>query len=288
MEITIRNAHMTVTATTAGAELLHVSVDGRERLWQNEDGSWAGHAPILFPVCGANAVRLGGVVFPCPFHGFARRSEFSVVEATERSVRFRLLSDDETKKLYPFDFRFDVCYTLEERGIHVLSEIGNEGQETLYATLGSHDSFALDELPSAYYLRFDEPERFDSYLTESTAHLTGEVSHLGAGRDLDLETPILDAGSSICLDHLRSRGVTLVRKATGEAVARVVYPDTDKLILWHPAGARMLCIEPWQTMPDRVGDEREFPDKDGVLAVPAGGVARITRALLYGGNGAAL
>lgn len=288
MQITIHHAHMTVTATTTGAELLNVVVDGRERLWQNEDGSWAGHAPVLFPVCGANAVRLDGVVWPCPFHGFAKGAEFTVIEKTERSVRFRLLSDDTTRKMYPFDFRFDVCYTLEERGIRILAEIGNEGEETLYTSFGAHDSFALEAGPEAYFLRFDEPECFDSYLTESTAHLTGEISRLGTGRLLDLATPIIEMGASICLDHLHSRGVTLVRKETGEAVVRVVFPDTDKLVLWHPAGARMLCIEPWQTMPDPLGDKREFTDKDGVLAVPAHGSVCIEREIHYGGNGAAL
>ena len=32
-----------------GAELVSVKLNGKERLWQNDNGGWDGHAPILFP-----------------------------------------------------------------------------------------------------------------------------------------------------------------------------------------------------------------------------------------------
>lgn len=286
MQVTIRNAYLTVTASAQGAELQSVRCDGRERLWQNENGSWAGHAPILYPVCGATAVRLGGRVYPCPFHGIARAARFTVAAQTERSVCFRLLSDDETKKVYPFSFRFDVIYTLRGRTLTVTYEIENTGTEVLYASCGGHDSFALGDTVGAYALCFEKAENLDDYLTDGDGHLTGETVPLGEGRVLDLATPLLDGGGSICLDHLRSRAVTLRHKTTGEQVARLAFPDTEKLVLWHPEGSRMLCIEPWQTLPDTAGETRDLSEKDGILTVPPQQTLQITRRILYGYEGA--
>lgn len=280
--VSLHSEAFTVTANEIGAELTSVRYRGRERLWQNENGSWAGHAPILFPVCGATAMRLGGRVYPCPRHGFARHALFTVAERCEARVRFRLLADAETTALYPFPFRFDVVYTLLSDTLSVAYEIHNPGEGMLYASCGGHDSFALSEEVGEYALRFASGERLDSYLTDDEGRLTGRTQSLGQGRVLDLSTPLLDGGGSVCLDHLRSREVTLVRRTSGETVARVAFPETDKLVLWHPAGSRMLCIEPWQTLPDTVGDTRDFSAKDGVLAVPAGQTRCVTRRITYG------
>lgn len=280
--VSLHSEAFTVTANEIGAELTSVRYRGRERLWQNENGSWAGHAPILFPVCGVTAMRLGGRVYPCPRHGFARHALFSVTERSETRVRFRLLADAETTQLYPFAFRFDVVYTLLSDTLSVAYEIHNPGEGMLYASCGGHDSFALAEEAGEYALRFASRERLDSYLTDDEGRLTGRTQSLGQGRVLDLSTPLLDGGGSVCLDHLRSREVTLVRRASGETVARVAFPETDKLVLWHPAGSRMLCIEPWQTLPDTVGDTRDFSAKDGVLAVPPGQTRCVTRNIAYG------
>lgn len=280
--IILQNDTLTVAADPHGAELTSVCCRGRERLWQNENGSWAGHAPILFPGCGATAMRLGGRLYPCPRHGFAKDALFSVSEQSKTSVRFRTVSDAATMEMYPFSFCFDVVYTVTSNALSVAYEIRNTGADVLYASCGGHDSFALSGEVCEYALRFAESERFDDYLTDANGRLTGETQLLGSGEILDLSTPLLDNGGSICLDHLRSRAVTLFVKATGETVARVEFPETEKLVLWHPTGSRMLCIEPWQALPDAAGEAIDFPEKDGVLAVPAGTLARVTRRIIYG------
>lgn len=282
MVVTLRNETFSVTADRAGAELKSICFQGRERLWQNENGSWSGHAPILFPVCGATAMRLDGRVYPCPRHGFARRARFTVTEQSETHVRFRLTSTPETLALYPFTFRFDVVYTLTSDALSIAYEIHNPGRGVLYASCGAHDSFALAGEVREYALRFAETEHFDSYLTDREGRLTGKTKSIGVGDTLDLATPHLDGGESICLDHLHSSRVTLFSKATGRNVAQVDFPESEKLVLWHPTGSRMLCIEPWQTLPDTAGETLDFTEKDGVLAVPPGATVRITHRITYG------
>ena len=48
----ISNHHFQVSIDELGAELSSIIKDGRERLWQGENGLWNKHAPILFPFAG--------------------------------------------------------------------------------------------------------------------------------------------------------------------------------------------------------------------------------------------
>ena len=69
--------------SSVGAELISVVHNGKERLWQNDNGGWSGHAPILFPFAGSCAMVVDGVEYPVPKHGFARKSEFACISSTD-------------------------------------------------------------------------------------------------------------------------------------------------------------------------------------------------------------
>lgn len=49
MRYTIKNEKVSVTLESVGAEIISVVMDGKERVWQNETGEWAGHGPMFFP-----------------------------------------------------------------------------------------------------------------------------------------------------------------------------------------------------------------------------------------------
>ena len=52
------NGTLKCKVSDLGAELVSVVHNGKERLWQNENGGWSGHAPILFPHCGKCTVNV--------------------------------------------------------------------------------------------------------------------------------------------------------------------------------------------------------------------------------------
>ncbi len=281
MNHSLRYENFELTATDLGAELLSVKYNGRERLWQNGNGAWQGHAPVLFPVCGACAMRVGGTVYPCPKHGIAKSSRFTLYERTESSLRYRLTSDERTRAAYPFDFTLDVVYRIERGALSIAYEVRNPSASPLSFSCGGHDSFALEDEPNRYELLFEKEERFESLLTDDDGFLTGETLFMGEGKTLDLDTFLLDDGNSVCFDKLRSRGVLLRRKETKKAVAEVRFPQSEKLVLWRPHGAKMLCVEPWQNFPDREGETEEFATKDGVIEVPPYGNVTVTRTIRY-------
>ena len=64
-----------------------------ELLWQNYDGLWDGHAPVLFPFCGHCAVKLDGKDYNAPAHGIVRYHEFSRAFQTGTELVLTFKSD---------------------------------------------------------------------------------------------------------------------------------------------------------------------------------------------------
>lgn len=278
---TIKSGNLQITATELGAELISVKYNGKERLWQNENGVWSGHAPVLFPVCGACEVRVDGKVYACPRHGFAKDSEFRLTEKRENGLKYRLVSNARTKKIYPYGFIFEVEYEILDNELKITYEAYNPQCRALYYSCGGHDSFALESEPENYELEFEKRERLESKLVNTDGYLNGKTRLIGTGRTLGLKTDLLEKGNSICLDNLDSRSVILREKATGKAVVKMSFPESDKLVLWRADKAKMLCIEPWQNLPDEKNCAAEFTDKDGVIKVAPFGKKAITRIVTY-------
>ena len=281
MMTTIQKDTLAITVSEWGAELISVKHRGKERIWQNENGEWSGHAPVLFPVCGACEVRVAGKVYACPRHGFAMHERFTLTEKSENRLTYRLISDARTKKLYPYDFILEVSYEIAGDELKITYEVHNPSKEELYFSCGGHDSFALESEMENYELVFEKEEKFASELVTEDGYLTGESRALGVGKILDLRTDLLENSNSICLDRLNSRSVILREKTTEKRVAEVRFPTAQKLVLWRPKGAKMLCIEPWQNLPDEVGCREEFPQKDGIIQVMPDGKASVTRTIKY-------
>ena len=104
MNYKIENDKLSLEVASLGAEPISIRYAGKERLWQNENGSWAGHAPVLFPVCGHCGITVGEKSYPVGAHGFARKSEFALRERGEDFLAFSLCASEQTKRVYPYDF----------------------------------------------------------------------------------------------------------------------------------------------------------------------------------------
>ena len=111
--------------------------DGRELMTNADPAFWTGHAPILFPVIGMTyekAIRLGGTSYPMAKHGFARHSLFDTVAQSDASVTFALTDSAETRAAYPFAFRLEITFTLQDATLHIEARIQNPAAEPMPAT----------------------------------------------------------------------------------------------------------------------------------------------------------
>lgn len=281
MQYSIQNERLSITADTKGGELVSVQFDGKEKLWQNENGSWAGHAPLLFPFCGQFHVVVEGKEYEYRPHGFAKKSEFTLFEQSADTLTFALASSEATKAFYPFDFLFLVTYKLCGDTLEVYYDVKNTGDKALYFACGAHDSFALPEAVRNYQIHFEKDEAFDHYVHHKHNTLTGEIKNLGAGKVFDIPEDYLVNDSTVIFGKIQSRSVRLCHK-NGTPVAEISFPDFSNLLIWRSEGAQMVCVEPWTNLPDTEGKfDIELKDKFGVFEVAAGDTKRITRSIKY-------
>ena len=158
----IENENFTVGIDELGAELTTIKSKktGIEYLWQGNKKYWTGRAPVLFPICG----RLYGgkytyldKEYQMSIHGFIKDSILSVTKKTKSEITFTLVSNDDTKKIYPFDFEFSITYALNGCGLKVTYSVNNTGKKDMFFSFGNHTGFNVP---------FNRGEKFDDYYLE--------------------------------------------------------------------------------------------------------------------------
>ena len=162
---TLSNDILSVTIAERGAEMQSIrDAQGHEYLWQADPKYWAKHSPTLFPiVCGLwnDTYHLDGKEYHMLRHGFASKSDFTLVAKNDHRVTFALTESEETLKVYPFHFNLSVTYRLDGNTIHVIWHVENTDRRELLFSIGGHPAFNVpgmkDGDPLDGYLRFDNP-----------------------------------------------------------------------------------------------------------------------------------
>lgn len=272
---TLESAYLTVTVQTDGAELCSLrDATGQELLWQ-AGPEWPHHAPNLFPIVGelaGGAYLHGGKQYRMQRHGFARGKKFAWLQRTATQCRLVLHDDAETRAQYPFPFRFEVSYALDDDALEIAFTIANTGRTVLPASAGGHPAFiwplADGVEKTAHTIEFSEAEgptirRIDA----AGLVLPGPLPSPIANRVLHLE-PGLFAADAIILDRLESSSVRYA--APGAPTIEVSWDGFTQLGIWQKPGADFLCIEPWAGHASPVGFTGEITDKPGMLLIAPG------------------
>lgn len=281
MIYTIKNDKTEVKINSLGAEVRSVIHNGKQRAWQNETGEWAGCAILLFPFAGFNRLVYDGVDFGVQKHGFCRNEEFTLISQAENSIEFGLCANDRTRAVYPYEFKFRVKYELVVDGYTVAYTIKNTSDMEIPFACGGHESFALDKTVENYYLEFEKDEKLDFLVHNSAGLLTGEKSSHGEGRILTLQKDFTDNSATVILGDINSRKAILKDKETNEKIVEISFDGFSNLLLWHPHGSKMLCIEPWQCLPSYVDEIKEFKERKGMINLFQKREITFTRKITY-------
>ncbi len=279
----ISNGILTAVVSTLGGELISVRKDGKERLWQNKTGAWSGHAPILFPVSGDCTMIVDGKQYPIKKHGFAKKSEFSLIGMSKEEITLGFKSSEETKEVYPYDFEFHVTYRVKGATLEIFYDVFNPSEAPMYAMCGCHESYALEDEVGNYEVKFNKEEVFDSYIyDESQAGIKRETVNFGEGQYLVLPQKFLSTDCLIFKD-LNSTEV-LLKKMGGKKIAKLKFEGFKNFLFWHPLGSKMICMEPWHNLPDFVDEKNvEFSLKNGAQEIPPKSKKRFTHSIEYFG-----
>ena len=283
MIYTIKNNFLTVTAAARGAELQSLlGADNTQYLWQGDPKYWKGRAYNIFPFVARlpeGRYSLDGEVHKMAIHGIARYRDFRQTENTGTRLVLELRWDDETYEIYPRKFIFRVIYELCDSLLEITYEVENLDHRKMYFGLGGHPGF---NVPMEEGLSFEDYRlRFSGKCSPEQVLFTPEC--LVSGETLPCP---LENGDTIPLRHdlfdndalvLRNvcREVTIESKS-GRRSVTVSFPQMPNVGFWHKPGtdAPYVCVEPWLSLPGRVGGLNVFEDMPDLVSLAPGGTYR--------------
>jgi len=271
LNVTINNQRLTAIINSKGAELNSLkSITGTEYIWEGDAKYWGKHSPVLFPIVGTlknNSYLYEGQVHAMSRHGFARDNDFAVKNQTESTVTFSLTSNDDTRRVYPFDFELELVYSLHEGSLQLEYIVTNKGDKPLPFSLGAHPAFALPGDFKSYSLQFDKDESLvstqlaDDLLSDKTVTLPLQNGNLPLAYKLF-------ENDALIFKSLQSREVTIKRGS--ENLLKVSNSKFPHLGIWTKDNAPFLCIEPWQGYSDSPDTKGNLIHKEGIVLLNSG------------------
>ncbi len=274
---TIASDGLSATVSTIGAELQRLDAPGgRALLWNGDPAVWAGRAPILFPIIGMLAggrYRLGDATYAMAKHGIARYAPFAMVSHDARSVVLRLEADASTHAVYPFDFRLDIGYALDDATLRMTATIANLGPTPMPASFGFHPALRwplpFGQPRADHSIRFEHDEPAPVRRIDGDGLLLPDAEATPVTGDTLALRDALFANDALIFDRLTSRRVRY--GASEGPQVEVAFDGFPMLGVWtKPKDAGFVCIEPWQGVADPVGFAGTLWDKPGIVAIDAG------------------
>ena len=268
----ISNGELTAEVTAFGAQLSSLKdKNGKEYMWEANPDIWPKSAPIMFPICGGlkeDAFFHNGKRYELAKHGFGCSYDYTLVENTDTILVLKIVSTEETKAMYPFDFEFFVKFELKGGILEITYTTVNTGKEPLYHAPGAHEGYALPEGLEEYDVVFDKDEHLMRTLLDGNL-LMKEKEHVETeGRVLHMKYSHMN-NDCLSFDKINSEGVNLVHRVTGKGV-RVEFTGIPHLTIWTKQNAPYLCIEPWAGVPDSVDSTMVLSEKYSMYKLEAG------------------
>ena len=288
---TLKNDVLKIKVAERGAELKSITAlaDGTEYLFDGDPTWWKYSSPVLFPIVGKlvdNKYRAEGKEYTLPGHGFARTSDFWLVDATTSTLTFALESNAATLKVYPYRFRLEISFELIGNEVKVIWKVFNVDDKEIYFSIGAHPALCC---PIAYrekfedcYLKFNKAEKSSRLPLASNGALTHERIPTLDGTELDLNYEIFK-GDALVFDDLKSDEVSVCSRKSSKSIT-VRAKGFPYWGFWSPAqgGAPFVCIEPWHGHADYEDFTGELKDKEGIIKLAVGETFKTEMSFIIG------
>lgn len=277
----LENHELHIEIAEHGAELMRIFDRRRntELLWNGDAKFWKRRSPILFPYVGKTwqgKVLINGEHYFPSAHGFARDRDFICEFSDDKTAVFLLRSDDDTRKMYPFDFELRISYQLTGSNLCVGWNVRNLSQSEMPFTIGGHPAFCFaspDDKKDDYYLKFvlrdNKDELCCSLLDLATGTVTGEFDTVPLSRGCLPLSESLFSGDTLIMDGGQVRSVDLYHK-DGTLRVGVSCDGFPNFGVWSMPNAPFVCLEPWMGRCDDSGFDRELREKPNINLLAPG------------------
>ena len=241
-----------------------------ELMYQGNQG-WSGKNPTLFPLVGNTynkQYEIHGKTYAMKNHGLIRYATLKG-EKRDNHLVFVLDADEQTKALYPFDFHYEIEYTLEGKKLIIQYRITNTSHEDMPFSFGLHPGFNVPqkegETFEEYTLDFEKHEEANQLLFDAKCEHPIEYQKVSMDR-WPLSHEEVEKYSTIIYKDLVSDYVTLMYK--NEPRLRVSCKGYPYLALWtHENRSDFLCIEPWYGHGDFEKTNVDFYHREGTIVL---------------------
>ncbi len=279
MNYFLENDSLKVTISDLGAEL--TSIYGKttdfEYLWQGDAKYWKSRATNVFPICGRlyqGKYTYNGNTYELGCHGFAKLFTFTANKFSSEKIEFVLNANEETKKVYPFDFTLKITYALNGAKLTTEYTVINTGNGDLPFSIGGHPGFNIPLAEgvdfSEHYVEFEkECKPTVQVFTENLLYSGNDVPFpLEKDKILRLKHSLFDDDAKFLNDT--SKSLTL-KSDKAKRFVKVTFDDFNHVGFWHAmkTQAPFVCIEPWNGVPaidytpDDFATKKEFIHLDG-------------------------
>ena len=269
----IENDLIRVSIQSKGAELTSIyhKENELEYLW-NAGPVWNKHSPVLFPVVGGlkdNTYFYKGKDYQLPpRHGFARDKEFIITKQSGSSIIFSLKQDEDTLKIYPFEFEFQISYALKENTLEVSYDVFNRSKGEMYFSVGGHPAFNVPLVKGTqyddYYLEFNEAETAPRWPVSKDGLIEKTPIHFFNSTDVLPLSKELFNNDALVFKDLCSSIVSLKSDKTPRGLD-FDFSGFPYLGIWATKGADFVCIEPWCGIADAVDTDQQLINKEGII-----------------------
>ena len=257
-----------IESKSLGAELTSIKYKGKERL-HDAKTFWNQHSPILFPIVGKlryDVALINGKEYPIPKHGFAMNMNFEKIG----NHSYKLTSNEETLKQFPYDFELYVYYTINKNILSFNYKVINKTKnENMLFGIGGHPGFKCDYFKEDCSIEFEEEEN-DIKIIPVDINVCLLSDKYIDGNKIIKNKKILEIkknsfeNDAIILTNMKSKSVVL--KENGVKLLKFNFSNFKYLGIWSQVGeSPFICFEPWYNTPDYINSTKDFKNKKDII-----------------------
>ena len=273
----LENERYEVTFTTKGGEIASFKdkQTGIQYMYQGDTPYWSGKNPTLFPMVGSTYTKdyvIDGKTYAMKNHGLIRYMTLKEQEGEADEVVMVADSDADTLQQYPFDFHYEIHYSLQGSTLKIRYVITNTGTKDMPFTFGLHPGFLCPlcegETFEDYTVTFTNPETLTQIVPDKERKEPyGE--HSVEMQRLPLDYALFEKHPTLIYKGMKSAYATLAgSQGHGVKISLTGFP---LFAIWTPKErAPFVCLEPWFGHADFSPVKEDFYHREGTMILAAG------------------
>lgn len=277
----ISNKELRVAINPQGGALSSIYDQRRKKelLYQPIENSWQGQDVIIFPFVARlkdGSYEYKGKTYERKNHGLIRYRTGKEERVSENEGKITFVSDEETKKRYPFDFVLTIDYRLRGKRLAISRTLKNTGSEDRPYRMGAHPAFRLpgekkeNEFDiSGNEILLPKTRKLTRIARDKDYHfVTGEQA-FGTGNRIPLSKKLFRRYPTLILKAFDISYVDLKKK--DGSVLRIHKEGIEYLALWSDEKwGNYVAIEPWMGLPDFLSADKDITKKPTITRLPKG------------------